>query len=364
MSPQPFPNIFSGLAQGIETGSKVGLMMGEMKLRKEEMAQKSAEEKRKNLTSQLSTGLELAANKNVPKSIKLESLNNALSAYNTLYGNKDGTGIPPMTEWVDELGDVAKEAIAILNDPKIPTADKPRMFLGLVKDAESIPVLQPFIAHAKAAAEETIKGQQAEIKRQAIPILIKFKKGGFSSLTEEEKDLFTDWSLNPHAQVAVGEAADQIDKEMPVYMKYPKEAAGWEEKKAGIQAVKEKGVAEFKKGLKKEEPTKPMTQANASTNLSNRFGNMDEMGRFYITEELQGAHSRAQEKLAELLQQGVDPLTAVNQAETYGRKKDVSETTQYTIGGMYQGKKIADIGRVNGAITQLKLENGTIVQVK
>jgi len=43
MSPTPFPTIFGGLAQGIYAGQKVGLMQEEMKLRKEEVAQKREE---------------------------------------------------------------------------------------------------------------------------------------------------------------------------------------------------------------------------------------------------------------------------------------------------------------------------------
>jgi len=210
--PTAFPTIFGGLTRGIQAGQRMGLMQDEMKLKKEEMVQKKEADKRKELSSQISNGLALASNPNVPKSMKLPAFNGAITAYNELYGNKDGTGIPTMTEWTDGFGKIAQKASKILNDPKIPATDKPKMILGLIEDESSNSAVQPFFQQAQKDSEEKIKGQQAEIKRQAIPILQKIKKGGFPSLTNEEKTQFAVWQSNPHAQVAIGEAADEIDK--------------------------------------------------------------------------------------------------------------------------------------------------------
>jgi len=65
----------------------------------------------------------------------------------------------------------------------------------------------------------------------------------------------------------------------------------------------------------------PVNWKNAADYVEHRFGHQDPTGRWVVTPELQGAHRRAQEILTDLKAQGVDPLVAVNEAETRARSE-------------------------------------------
>ena len=70
----------------------------------------------------------------------------------------------------------------------------------------------------------------------------------------------------------------------------------------------------------------PVTWTTASNNVMSRFGKLDPTGKWAITDELQAMHRKAQKLLVEYKKEGIEPLEAVNKAETearnWGRKME------------------------------------------
>ena len=63
----------------------------------------------------------------------------------------------------------------------------------------------------------------------------------------------------------------------------------------------------------------PVTWTTATNEVTKRFGRLDPTGMWAVTPELQSAHRKAQEFLAESQSTGIDPLRAVNDAENRAR---------------------------------------------
>ena len=63
----------------------------------------------------------------------------------------------------------------------------------------------------------------------------------------------------------------------------------------------------------------PVTWTTATNEVTKRFGRLDPTGMWAVTPELQSAHRKAQEFLAESQNTGIDPLRAVNDAENRAR---------------------------------------------
>ena len=74
----------------------------------------------------------------------------------------------------------------------------------------------------------------------------------------------------------------------------------------------------FKEGPEPKTPT-PMNWNQATMRLEDRFGPRDATGRWAVTPGLQLAHTKAQERLNLLREQGTHPLDAVTKAEEHGR---------------------------------------------
>jgi len=63
-----------------------------------------------------------------------------------------------------------------------------------------------------------------------------------------------------------------------------------------------------------------VTWTTATNEVTKRFGKLDPTGMWAVTPELQATHKKAQEFLVDLKGDGLEPLKAVNEAETKARK--------------------------------------------
>lgn len=81
----------------------------------------------------------------------------------------------------------------------------------------------------------------------------------------------------------------------------------------------ERKLAEARLAESKLEPT-PVNWTTATKELNKRFGKLDPTGMWAVTPELQTTHRKAQELLVDFKDAGMDPLRAVNKAETQARK--------------------------------------------
>lgn len=261
MSPQPFPNIFGGLAEGIQTGQRMGLMANEQKLRKEESEQKQKEFDLK-AALQLETR-DLGRLESTMKNIKDMPPSGRISVLEALpmqtelgksirdtYVGSDDTRIKKISEGQRKLTDA-------LNRRDWTTVDDvyPELMGWLGKDSPAgIALKETAVRVRKQEAdslilrEQTLREEIKSGKHQG-----KAKEQAFAQLKQIQNKIV-------QFPEALSTFTANITKEYqskPEYMKYPEEAAGWEAKKAGIQAGKEKDVAQFREGLDKEKPIKP-----------------------------------------------------------------------------------------------------------
>jgi len=73
----------------------------------------------------------------------------------------------------------------------------------------------------------------------------------------------------------------------------------------------------------------PVTWTTATKELTKRFSDLDTIGRWAVTPELQPSRFKSQEMLVEYKDDGMDPLRAVNKAEKVARDWTSSQVADY-----------------------------------
>lgn len=110
MSPQAFPNAYSGLAQGIQGGMNIWAMIEQNATRK---AQRDMTE--------IQNSLNVMSNKDLPDSMKVDAHNSMIPIWEKRYGNKD---MKPISEWTKQGTSFAKRAANIMGNKDMKAKDK------------------------------------------------------------------------------------------------------------------------------------------------------------------------------------------------------------------------------------------------
>lgn len=279
MSPQPFPNIFSGLVQGVETGMKVGLMSKELEFKKEEMVQK---QKRFDLNTELklvNIDLDRARavyerSKDLPFSEeRSEMWNNVPMATDIgkAQVNFYQTADAATTKKVIELQTEIRDAVARNNLKELDVL-WPEYIARVGSDSALGKASSEQFKMMRAAKAESLVSEEQTLREGIKSGKIQGKEKG--AAWDRLKEVHAEIASFPDAEILFGQTQRKEWESSPDYMKHPQEAEAWERRKVGIRGPKDEFTRHINRLSQLEEEGK--TNTSEYKRLADRATKMSE----------------------------------------------------------------------------------------
>lgn len=377
MSPQPFPNFFSGLASGLQTGQQMGLLSKQQKLEEQQMQFKIKE---------FDTNQAL---KNENRD--LDRIDKTLKMIDKFSPDQR---IPVLENLKEQMQtDVGKTTLDFYQSTDEATVKKSLDLIKKMKDTFAREDWDNFDIYWNM--HKQLMGENNPASIAWGNMAKKVRQGKVYNYLMQYDQISNDLELGKYTDRTKANAIEAQKNLIQKIFEYPEGQIelpkmvferNKEKFKTTLQEQKEKNMAVFTHNLQeKQSPTPAKIQGNIlfkfvngeklNSNEKQILDKYMENGK----DTYEDTKNRWQAKVDSFEQvigrkATVDEKRRLFIADPYGMlapvtQEKVPETAasgkeKYTIGEIYQGKTIVNIGRENGAITQLKLNDGTIVKVK